>query len=261
MNWVLVFSVATGILAIATAIAQSIREDQDNKARLNDKNEIIRLQTKNLDTLYRVNSLQNELIENSKSLKHANEEIIRLQNELYAGVVGDNGYCRFDFTFGNRKNFRGVLVNPNKYPVYNLRVAITDYEKLSKCKMKFENGFVIIDKDCYNNCTEIFDVTEISADQNSLLNYYITPEFISSCKLELHYKTRSNQYIEQVIYRTINNENLRKSRICVIQNNELIQIKEISRFPNEQMWNINWDDEFNLPARKSYLIFKDFDNI
>lgn len=62
MNWVMFFSILTGILAICTAIAQSIKEKKDNAERLADKTEIIKLQKENNSKLQEINSLQNQII-------------------------------------------------------------------------------------------------------------------------------------------------------------------------------------------------------
>lgn len=47
MNWVMVFSILTGIFAICTAIAQSRKDKQADDDRLADKTEIIKLQKEN----------------------------------------------------------------------------------------------------------------------------------------------------------------------------------------------------------------------
>lgn len=105
MNWVMLFSVLTGFFAICTAISQSYKDKKSDKDRIIDKNEIIKLQKENNDTLNKTNLLQEEIILSNKNLIEANEQLKSIQKEQnqnlknQSELEGESNFNRFKKTF------------------------------------------------------------------------------------------------------------------------------------------------------------------
>ena len=82
MNYVMLFSILTGIFAICTAIAQSSKDSKSDKERINDKTEIINLQKGNNQSLQQTNILQKQIITSNLKLSEAQEFLILSSQRL-----------------------------------------------------------------------------------------------------------------------------------------------------------------------------------
>ncbi|MEO6668292.1 MAG: hypothetical protein ABIN36_02380 [Ferruginibacter sp.] len=90
MNWVMFFSIATGVMGIFTVIAQSMKDRKDDKERLLDKEQIIKLQKESNDTLIKINHLQGELNSSQTKVLELQEKNQEVQSELFNQVLGGN---------------------------------------------------------------------------------------------------------------------------------------------------------------------------
>ena len=132
MNWVMIFSIIAGFFVICTAIAQSLREKKHDLERLADKNEIIKLQQENNDTLNKINRLQEELILSTKKLNEANERIEALNLHQTNYLTGGNSFGYIDILRildSNQEELITFAFNKiGEYPMYNVKVSYSNVE-------------------------------------------------------------------------------------------------------------------------------------
>lgn len=124
MNWVMVFSIMTGIFGICTVIAQNIKEKNDNVDRINDKDEIIKLQKDNTDTLKRINDLQEQLNISQAKFSGSQDENIKLlkkntelQAESFNQILGGNKIEKsyMGFTLVDPKNLMPLKIEQRNF--------------------------------------------------------------------------------------------------------------------------------------------------
>lgn len=217
MNWVMFFSVLTGILAICTAISQSYKERKDSEDRLTDKNEIIQLQKSNNDELQKINNLQEEIISSSKKLIEANKRIETLNIEqLNYESGGDSfGYVEVNSILDNNgvENYSLAIGKEGKYPLYNVKVDYFDESDIKRpserVKITDSSGNFIayratISDFDYHKTADIGDISQ--NDTRLFGNFFKIEDNGKIVKINLTISSKNGSFSEILRMRKIGNE-------------------------------------------------------
>jgi hypothetical protein len=249
----LIISIISAILLILAAWSQhQLKEDerkekniQKQKAQENEnkaqvfQNELLE-KTNSLDAAnIEVQNLQRQLLEKTQLLLSESKNVSKVQEESIKFMTGD-GAPTVKFFSKSDGSISPIIYNLTKYPIYDLRIRIDDYDEIVKCKSIQAGELFLIDKDC-------IDKYYISEGP-----FFIAPSQTQSFNYDIKKSSKTRHYRIQLITRkkiytylcvVLNNDRFIKFRIrtCTTDENQLLKMIDetsagLDPF-NESYWN------------------------
>jgi hypothetical protein len=150
-------------------------------------------------------AIQDRIVSGRESDKQQ-EKIIQLSNKYDSlhdvtikNVIGV-GYSLFTLRSGFEPNeYVGMIINDNEYPSYNIEIQVTHIEGLKKCLRKMEGNKIYLDAICCYDNTRTFSIDEVRPKSSKYINELRINSGDEFIYLEIMYKSRSANILQQVI--------------------------------------------------------------
>lgn len=207
MNWVMFFSILTGIFAICTAISQSYKDRLDSEKRLADKKEIIQLQKGNNSKLEEINNLQRDIIVSNNKLIEANKRIESLNIEQLNYQSGGDSYGYVEIISildkEGKEKYSLIIANEGKYPLYNVRVDywnLADIKPSKRAKITDADGNFIAYRATLNDFDyrKSVDIGDISQYGNQTFGSLFELKDEEMVKINLHINSKNGSFSEML---------------------------------------------------------------
>lgn len=150
----LIIAVISSLLAILAAWFQYSEKEVEKKEKNQQKAMAERFQSeliKKTESLNKANEeitrLQAELIEKTSSLLSESKTVQKIQEESIKFMTGD-GIPTLAFFIRPNQTYSPVLYNKTKYPIYDIRFRIDNFDEIIKCKTMIVDDALVIDKNC-----------------------------------------------------------------------------------------------------------------
>lgn len=211
----------TGIFLIALIIISSSiylyidiaagRENEKDKKFLN--NNIENLKTKNTELSGKVEDLI--------------EDNFKLSREITKNVLGE-GFAVFGLMGENENNrYYGTLKSNSAYPIYDISILVTDFDKAINCKhIKNENEF-IFDQECFFKNTFSENINNLAPRMSSFPKFNLETE-LKRKNIEIKFISRNSNILQQSVFDLKKGHCEQSYRIYKIENNNLELLKEVN---------------------------------
>jgi hypothetical protein len=246
-NWVLILAIATGILAIATAIAQGYKDKQDEVDRLKDKNDIIQLQQKNInlqkssiETLKQITALQARLIEANNNLIEANKRIEKLNDKQFDYITGGNsfGYVFVLRILDDLEQDVCFLAFEKKgdNPLYD--VQITYWNPDDFLKHREDERAILEDINKYKT----FKLGDIFGTGSQMFGIGFKISESQTLKFNLNIHTKNRDFSELLRIHKVRNKNSYAYKVYTVGTKSHVVLKHVDRdFPVNEKGEIDWN--------------------
>lgn len=229
---VTIFFLGTSIASIfqfKQTQAESIKSDKKDSAFAKSQSDIISLQKinkKESDSLdHIIISLNNKLNNKTEDLLNSSEQT-RISQNNYIKYSQGSDLPVLGFTYRNNSEFTINFHNDSKYPIYNSRITIKDYDKILECPHWIYNRTLTFVKFCYDKFIFNKEIGTIASqsriDVQEKYNSYGTHHYI------VEFTTTSKNFI---FYCIVNKRNYHFNyayRVYeLLKSNEKVFIKEI----------------------------------
>ena len=167
------------------------------------------------------------------------EDNYTLSREVAKNSLGD-GYAIFG-VLGQKKQgkYYCQLKSKSEYPIYDIHLLVTDFDKAINCKSKFVGDNFLFDDECFFKNTSTFRLGTLAPGMRTFVDY----NFNSSSKyknIEIKFVSRSTNILQQSVFELKQGICEQSYRIYEIENNfKLIEENNELNLPDKY-----WEDNF-----------------
>jgi hypothetical protein len=202
-----------------------------------------------LEANFKIQGVKDSLSSEKKSLEEQNYKLSQALTEtsldLKRNIVGGEGPIYIDIGTSYDSSGYLVLYNKSNLPVSSVDIDISDFEKMSSCKISPRKDMLIIDAPCFRSCTVNFTLGSVMPGSTHVDGYYALPSKKFGT-LEIRFMLRSGkEYLEQLVYVRHENAILTSGRLLILTGSHYKFLLDINT--RNIPLKIDFDKVFNLP--------------
>lgn len=184
----LIIAVISAILALLAAWWQYLEKETERMEKVIEADKAIQNErkadnfqkellkkTENLDSAnYEIKVLQAKLLEKTGNLLEESKEVKKVQEETIKFLTGD-GYPLLQFFPTEKGTISPLFMNRTKYPIYDMKIRIDDFDEVKKCKSIISETHAMFDRECILKISKQAGPLFLTQGGNSPINYHILP--------------------------------------------------------------------------------------
>ncbi|MFD0940787.1 hypothetical protein [Pedobacter boryungensis] len=187
-----------------------------------------------------------EVNDKASNIIESNNKLIQAQAETILKIFG-SGYIRMEIGGLKDEQFKCYLVNVSKYPIYDLEIAITNYNEVIKCPSKVENGKILVSNACIEANTFYVRHPILPADKSAGIKYTLPKDITHFLFTKISSRHNTTFQYSIIQFDKSKNKTLHAYRIYEVDiKNNIKLIEDNSLGIDDSIWAKNFHDESKL---------------